>query len=65
MDAGNADAYILAYALADLENRVIVTYETSGGIKKDRVKIPDVCSDFRLSILGHPMKMFRDLGEKF
>lgn len=63
LEGDNADAFLIAYAMADKDNRILVTYETSGNGSKKRVKIPDVCVAFGVKLMV-PNQMFRDLGEK-
>lgn len=64
LDADEADAFIVAYALADLNNRIIVTQEISEPNRKNKIKIPEVCT--ALSVLFvNAMGMFRQLGETF
>ena len=62
LDTEEADAFIVAYALANRENRIIVTHEVSEPHRKNKVKIPDVC--YALDIrFTDTMGMFRALGE--
>ena len=64
LDADDADAFIVAYALANPETRIIVTHEISEPHRKNKVKIPDVC--YALDIrFTDTMGMFRALGEGF
>ena len=63
LDSENADAFLLAYALADRETRTIVTYEKADK-KKSIIKIPEVCSAFNISYVD-PITMFRELNETF
>jgi len=63
MDSKEADAFLIAYALSDVDNLTIVTYETpSNAIKK--VKIPEPCAHFNIRCIN-PIEMFRELGETF
>jgi hypothetical protein len=43
LDADEADAWLVAYALVDKVNRTIVTHEKSQPDIKRRVKIPEAC----------------------
>jgi hypothetical protein len=63
LDAEEADAFLIAFTLADLIHRKIVTYERPNN-KKDKIKIPDVCAVFGILYLD-PISMFRELGETF
>jgi D-serine dehydratase len=63
LDSENADAFLIAYALADRDTRIVVTYEVSNK-KKSIIKIPDVCLEFEISYLN-PITMFRELNESF
>jgi hypothetical protein len=63
LDAEEADAFLMAFTLADLINRKVVTYEKPGN-KKDKIKIPDVCQVFGIKYID-PITMFRELGETF
>jgi len=41
------DPFLIAYGLADVKNRCVVTVEVSAlGKKREKRKIPDVCTDF-------------------
>ncbi|MHB8259175.1 MAG: DUF4411 family protein [Bacteroidia bacterium] len=64
LDADEADAFIVAYALADLNNRVVVTQEISQPNRKNKVKIPEACIALNVQIVNM-MDMFRQLGETF
>ena len=62
LDADEADAFIVAYALADNENRVIVTHEVASPNASKRIKIPDACAALNVSCVN-TMTMFRQLNE--
>jgi len=62
LDATKADAWLIAYAMAN--DLTIVTYEVSAPQGKKRIKIPDVCHQFNVKYVK-PMEMFRQLGVKF
>lgn len=64
LDADVADAFIVAYALADPENRVVVTFENSEPTRKNKVKIPDACIALNVNYVNI-MDMFRQLGVTF
>ncbi len=64
LDADEADAFLVAYALADNSNRIIVTQEIGSPLKINRVKIPDVCDDLEVRYMK-TLEMFRAMGETF
>lgn len=64
LDADEADAFIVAYALSDKDNITIVTQEVSDLNRKNRIKIPEPCNEFRVKYLN-TIGMFRQLGETF
>ena len=43
LNADEADAFVIAYCLADPTNRIVVTQETSEPNRRNKVKIPDCC----------------------
>jgi hypothetical protein len=64
MDADRADAFLVAYGLADPANRVIVTQEVSSPNKVNIIKIPDSCNALGIRHLT-TIEMFRDIGATF
>jgi len=64
LDADEADAFIIAFALAEPKNRVVVTQEISDSKRKNKVKIPDGCNALQLNFVN-TIGMFRKLGETF
>lgn len=64
LDADEADAFLVAYALADPNNRRIVTQETSEPARHTKVKIPDACMALNVTYVN-TIEMFRRLGETF
>ncbi len=64
LSAGEADAFIVAYALTDPNNTTIVTYEKSDLLNKRRIKIPEPCNHFNIRFINS-MSLFRELGETF
>jgi hypothetical protein len=64
LDANEADAYIIAFTLADASNRIIVTQEISEPNRRNKVKIPDACIALHVQVVN-VMDMFRQLGETF
>jgi hypothetical protein len=62
--ADEADAFLIAYALADYQNRIIVTQERSQQEIKRKIKIPEPCDDLGVSYIN-TIEMFRQLGETF
>lgn len=64
LDADVADAFLVAYCLADPSKRFVVTQEVSEPNRQNKVKIPDAC--LALNVLYvNTIEMFRQLGEKF
>ncbi len=64
LDSNEADAFIVAYALADSSNRIVVTQEISEPYRKNKVKIPEACNGLNVQHVNM-MDMFRQLGETF
>lgn len=64
LEADEADAFIIAYALADPQNRIIVTQEYSQPEMKKRIKIPEPCIALGVQFVT-AMNMFRQLKETF
>jgi len=64
LDVDEADAFIVAYALSDRENRIVVTHEISEPKRRNKIKIPDVCNALDVQYLND-MDMFRALKETF
>jgi len=64
LDAEEADAFLVAYTLADNKNRIIVTHEISQPTRKNKIKIPDTCIDLNVRYVN-AMDMFRQLQESF
>jgi hypothetical protein len=64
LDADNADAWLVAYALSDATQNYIITQEISEPNKKSKIKIPDVCIHFGIKY-ANTIELFRKLGETF
>lgn len=64
LDADEADAFIVAYALAYPNNRIVVTQEISQPNRKNKIKIPEACNALNVQVVN-TMGMFRQLGESF
>lgn len=64
LNAEEADAFIVAYALSDKDNITIVTQEVSQPNRKNRIKIPESCNEFDIKYIN-TIEMFRQLGETF
>lgn len=62
--ADEADAFLVAYSLADNENRILVTHEVSQPNRKNRIKIPEACAPFDVRYLN-TIGMLREIGETF
>jgi hypothetical protein len=61
LDADEADAWLVAYALKF--GFPLVTNEVSAPDSKKSIKIPDACVPFGVRAI-QPMDLFRELGEK-
>jgi hypothetical protein len=64
LHADEADAYIVAYALTDVNVRLVVTQEISEPNRKNKVKIPEACIALNVQYVN-VINMFRRLGETF
>ena len=64
LEADEADAFLIAFTLADSLNRVLVTQEVSAPKKKSKIKMPDCCDAIGVTYTN-TIKMFRQLGETF
>ena len=64
LNADEADAFIVAYALADPTNRVVVTQEKSEPNRKSKIKIPEACNALNVKVVN-TIDMFRQIGETF
>lgn len=64
LNADEADAFLVAYCLADNTNRFVVTQELSEPNRQNKVKIPDACIALNVSYVN-TIEMFRQLGETF
>ncbi len=64
LNADEADAFVVAYALADISNRIVLTREVSAPNSKNKVKLPDACDAHSVQHVDW-IKMFRRLGETF
>ncbi len=64
LDADEADAWLIAYALVDPAANLLVTHELSEPNRKNKIKIPDVCIAKGVQYCN-TIEMFRQLGERF
>jgi hypothetical protein len=64
LDAEEADAWLVSYALADIANCIVVTHEISEPMRQNKVKIPDVCLAHGVQYCN-TIQMLRKLGERF
>ncbi len=64
LHADEADAYIVAYVVADTNKRIVVTQEISEPNRRNKVKIPDACNALNVRFVN-VIDMFRQLGETF
>lgn len=64
LDADEADAWLVAHALANPAETSLVTYELSQPDRKNKIKIPDACIANGVRYCN-TIEMFRQLGERF
>lgn len=64
LNADEADAWLVAYALGDVSNRIIVTQEKSEPGRKNKIKIPEACVPFQVQYTD-TVTMFRQIGARF
>lgn len=64
LDADEADAFLVAYAMKDATSRTIVTQEISRPEMKSKIKIPEPCAAFNVRFIK-AIEVFRELGETF
>lgn len=64
LDADEADAFLVAYALNDSQTRKIITQEISNPLQKSKIKIPEPCQEFGVRYLK-TIDAFREMGVTF
>ncbi len=64
LDADEADAFVVAYALTDTAKRKIVTQEKSQPNRINKIKIPEAADALGVQYCN-TIEMFRQLGETF
>lgn len=64
LDSDVADAFLIAFTLANLADRILVTQEVSAPEKKSKIKMPDCCKAFSVTYMN-TIEMFRQLRETF
>ena len=64
LNVDEADAFLVAFTLADLNNRILVTQEISNPYQKNKIKIPEPCNEFGVTFVN-TITMFRQLGVTF
>lgn len=64
LDADEADAFLVAYVLADNQNKVLVTHEVSDPRRKNKIKMPEPCNQFEVKYIN-TIGMFRELKLTF
>ena len=64
LDADEADAWLVAHALVNPLETILVTHELSEPNRKNKVKIPDVCIANGVQYCN-TIEMLRQLGERF
>ena len=64
LDADEADAWLIAHALVDPAQHILVTHEVSEPNRKNKVKITDACIANDVQYCN-TIEMLRQLGERF
>jgi len=64
LGANEADAFVIAYCLANPADRIVVTQEISEPNRRNKVKIPDCCNAVGVAY-RNTIEMFRELRETF
>jgi len=64
LDADEADAWLVAYALTDVTNRILITHEVSQPEARSRIKIPEPCNEFGVTF-KNTIAMMREIGVSF
>ena len=64
LDQRRADAFLVAFTLADKANRVLVTQEVSNPNCRNKIKMPEPCKHFEVKYIN-TVEMFRQLGIRF
>lgn len=61
LHADEADAWLVAYALADRDNRNLITHEVSRPEARNKIKIPEACNAVNVGFMDS-ITMFRAIG---
>lgn len=64
LDAEEADAFLVAFVMSDLSNRVLVTQEVSQPNRRNKIKMPEPCGHFGVKYVN-TIDMLRELGITF
>lgn len=64
LDADEADAFLIAFAMKDTSSRTIVTQEVSNPNMKSKIKIPEPCTTLNVRFIK-TIEVFRELGVTF
>jgi hypothetical protein len=64
LDAEEADAFLVAYCLADPTSKFVVTQEVSEPNRQNKIKIPEACIALNVPYVN-TIQMFRQLRETF
>jgi hypothetical protein len=64
LDVDEADAFLVAYVLEDVQNRILVTHEVSDPRRRNKIKMPEPCNHFGVTYMN-TIEMFRELGITF
>lgn len=60
LSVDTADSFLVAYCMADVKQRVVVTNEVSAPGSRKTIKIPDVCAAMNVACVN-TIKMLREL----
>jgi hypothetical protein len=63
-EEGKIITFIVAYALADINNRIVVTQEISEPNRKNKIKIPEACNALNIHFVN-TIDMFRQMRVTF
>lgn len=61
LHADEADAWLVAYTLADKDNRILITHESSEPNARKKVKLPEACNALDVPFMDS-ISMFRQVG---
>lgn len=64
MKEDNADPWLIAYACTDIQNYIVVTFETPNPDRKNKIQIPELCTHFQVKYCDL-YQMLKKLNFKF